>query len=106
MSFVMGKDKSFKVGNQMNVRASIFPESFDTEIIIKTLFVWNMKRQMILKYHITIYYILNFIIGGLIKPLLQDGVFEIYYYILKQTGNISPFVNRYLSTISVEIVLE
>jgi len=35
MSFVMSKDKSFKVENQMNVRVSVFPESFDREIIIK-----------------------------------------------------------------------
>ncbi len=49
MPFVMSKDKNFKVGNQKNVRVSVFPESFDPEIIIKTLFVWNMKRQMILQ---------------------------------------------------------
>ncbi len=55
---------------------------------------------------ITIYYLLNLIIRGLIKPLLQDRVFETYYYILKQTGNISPGVIRYLSTIPAETVLE
>jgi hypothetical protein len=37
MSFVMSKDRNFKVENQTNVRASILSESFDTEIIILIL---------------------------------------------------------------------